>query len=83
MLYQFSLHQLVLIKNMNLQYECLDARDEFHAQMHNGGVNMPAWAKQGMGMLQDLDQMAIEDVINGSIGHTELDEFSLSTHVRR
>lgn len=44
---------------------------------------MPAWAKQGMGMLQDLDQMAIEDVINGSIGHTELDEFSLSTHVRR
>jgi Helitron helicase-like domain at N-terminus/PIF1-like helicase len=82
-LYQFSTRHLVIIKNMNLRYECLDARDDFHAQMRNGGVNMPAWAEQGAGMLQDLDQMAIEDAINGSIGRTEPDDFLLSTHVGR
>ena len=58
-LYQFSPHQLVLIKNMNLWYECLDAQDDFHAQMHNGSVNMPSWADQGMGMINNLDQIAI------------------------
>ena len=80
-LYQFSRRQLDLMKNMNLRYECLDSRDDFHAQMRNGGINMPSWAEQGEGMLQDLDQITIEDGINGSIGCGELDDFCLSTHV--
>ena len=29
---------------------------------------MPVWAEQREGMLQDLDQMVMEDAINGSIG---------------
>ena len=82
-LYEFSPRQLILMKNMNLRYECLDARDDFHAQMRKGSVNMPAWADQGMGILEDLDQIAVEDAINGSIGRTELDDFSLSTQVGR
>ena len=81
-LYQFSHRQLDVMKNMNLQYECLDSRDDFHAQMRNGGFNMPGWADQGEGMLQDLDQIAIEDAINGSTA-SELDDFCLSTHVRK
>ena len=68
---------------MNLQYECLDARDDFHAQMCNGSVNMPGWADQGMGMINDLDQIAIKDAINRSVGHTELDDLCLSAHVGR
>ena len=53
--------------------------------MRNGAVNMPAWADQGAGILQDLDQIAVEDAINGNIGRTcsELDNLFqvLSTHV--
>ncbi|KAF8223203.1 hypothetical protein L208DRAFT_1518717 [Tricholoma matsutake] len=30
--YQFLLCQLHVMRNMNLQYECLDAHDDFHAQ---------------------------------------------------
>ena len=82
-LYEFSPRQLILMKNMNLRYECLDARDDFHAQMRKGNVNMPSWADQGTGILQDLDQIAIEDAINGNIGRTELDDFSLSTQLGR
>ena len=78
-LYQFSNRQLDLMKNMNLRYECLDSRDDFHAQMRNGSVNMPGCADQGEGMLQDLDQIAIEDAINN--GRSEVDDLCLSTHV--
>ena len=80
-LYQFSPRQLVLMKNMNLRYECLDSRDDFHAQMRNGSINMPGWGDQGEGMLEDLDRIAVEDAINGSIGHTELEDFCFSTHI--
>src|SRR5882757_4686763 len=49
--------------------------------MREGSVNMPGWADQGAGMLQDLDQIAIEDAINGSFGRTEFDDIRLSTNV--
>ena len=44
---------------------------------------MPGWADQGMGMINDLDQIAIKDAINRSVGHTELDDLCLSAHVGR
>ena len=78
-LHQFSDRQLDLMKNMNLRYECLDSRDDFHAQMRKGCVNMPGWADQGEGMLQDLDQIAIEDTIN--MGRSEVDDLCLSTRI--
>jgi hypothetical protein len=31
--YQFSARQRQLMRNFNLSYECLDARDDFHAQL--------------------------------------------------
>ena len=82
-LYDFSPRQLILMKNMNLQYECLDGRDDFHAQMCNGNVNMPSWADKGTGIFQDLDQIAIEDAINGDVERTELDDFFSSTQLGR
>jgi hypothetical protein len=80
--YQFSPCQLDLMKNMNLRYECLDARDDFHAQMQKGAIAMPNWADQGTGIFQDLDQIAVEEVINGHTDtNTVLDDFAISTHV--
>ena len=49
------------MKNMNIRYECLDARDDFHAQMRKGATALPSWAEEGTGIFYDLDQMAIED----------------------
>lgn len=50
------------MKNMNIRYECLDARDDFHAQMKKGTKGMVNWAESDPQIFDDLDQMAIEDV---------------------
>ena len=52
------------MKNMNIRYECLDACDDFHAQMQKGASMLPGWAEQGSGNFEDLDQLAIDDAIN-------------------
>lgn len=44
---------------------------------------MPSWADQGTGIFQDLDQIAIEDAINGDVERTELDDFFSSTQLGR
>ena len=76
MSHEFSTRQLELMKNMNIRYECLDARDDFHAQLKIGVTSeMPGWIESDTGILNDLDQMAVEDAINRP---TTLDEFSVS-----
>ena len=50
--------------------------------MQKGAVAMPNWADQGTGIFQDLDQIAVEEVINGHTDmNTVLDDFTISTHV--
>jgi len=74
----FSIRQLELMKNMNIRYECLDARDDFHAELKKGATStseMPSWIESDTGILNDLDQMAVEDAINRP---TLFDEFSVS-----
>ena len=76
----FSTWQLELMKNMNIRYECLDARDDFHAQLKKGvSSEMPAsgWIESGpdSDIFNDLDQTAVEDAINRPI---TLDEFTVS-----
>ena len=73
--YEFSARQLEVMKNMNIRYECLDSRDDFHAQMKRGTEAMPSWAESDSRVFDDLDQMAIDDAINMP---TELDEYSIS-----
>ncbi len=31
------------MKNFNLKYECLDERDDYHAQLRDGMVLVPSW----------------------------------------
>ncbi|KAF9458815.1 hypothetical protein BDZ94DRAFT_1330866, partial [Collybia nuda] len=41
--FEFSKRSLKIMSNLNIRYECLDARDDFHAQMKKGGVTFPNW----------------------------------------
>jgi hypothetical protein len=68
------------MKNMNIRYECLDARDDFHAQMKKGAASIPSqWGELGSQLFQDLDQLAIEDAINGPNERSPVfDNFSIS-----
>ena len=50
--------------------------------MRKGAIAMPSWAEQGTGIFQDLDQIAVENVVNGYADtDTILDEFSISMHI--
>ena len=73
--HKFSARQLEVMKNMNIRYECLDARDDFHAQMKKGSTVMPSWADSATPIFDDLDQMVIDEAINIL---TALDELSIS-----
>jgi len=39
--HNFSDRQKKLMENFNIKYECLDARDDFHAQLHKGSATLP------------------------------------------
>jgi hypothetical protein len=41
--YNFSKRQNDIMDNFNLRYECMDARDDFHAQLKNGEAILPGW----------------------------------------
>ncbi len=41
--HEFTDDQLRLMKNFNLKYECLDERDDYHAQLRDGMVLVPSW----------------------------------------
>ena len=64
--YNFLPRHNDLMRNMNIRYECLDSRDDFHAQMKKGVTSIPGhWPELGHELFQDLDQMAVDEVING------------------
>ena len=76
MSHSFSMRQLELMKNMNIRYECLDAWDDFHAQLKKGATSeMAGWIESGIDILDDLDQITVEDAINRP---TTFDEFLVS-----
>ena len=48
--HNFTPRQLQLIGNFNLRYECLDARDDFHAQLRQGDKNfIHSWGSVARG----------------------------------
>ncbi|KAF8874338.1 hypothetical protein BD779DRAFT_1392904, partial [Infundibulicybe gibba] len=53
--HKFSEREKELMQNFNLRYECLDARDDFHAQLRAGALNVPAWVDGDNGYVQDED----------------------------
>ena len=65
----FTQRQEQLMVNFNIRYECLDARDDFHAQMRKGSVVMPSWATSNQDVFNDIDQSAREDDANCLVGN--------------
>ncbi|KAF5385898.1 hypothetical protein D9615_002210 [Tricholomella constricta] len=45
-----------LIKNFNIQYECMDAQDDFHAQMKKGTVHLPGSMDAHMSYISNFQQ---------------------------
>jgi hypothetical protein len=41
--YKFTIEQLKLMRNFNIRYECLDARDDHHAQLQKSAGILPVW----------------------------------------
>ncbi|KAK0488344.1 hypothetical protein EDD18DRAFT_1081562, partial [Armillaria luteobubalina] len=41
--HQFTEKQIQLMWNFNLKYECLDERDDYHAQLRSGAITVPSW----------------------------------------
>jgi len=60
--HNFGTQVIQLMHNMNICYECLDAQDDFHAQMKKGAMTLPAWLADE-DSLKYLDQTVIYDQI--------------------
>ena len=54
------------MRNANVHYECLDAQDNFHAQLYKGGVAIGILNDIDMDVLQEMEQTAVE-------GHVDAD----------
>jgi hypothetical protein len=52
--HKFESRQTELINNFNIRYECLDARDDYRAQMKRGGEVYPQWD-------EDVEHNLVED----------------------
>src|SRR6202142_4358845 len=46
LLHNFTTRQKELMANFNIKYECLDSRDDFHAQFQKGSAILPSWIKE-------------------------------------
>jgi len=46
-MHQFAENQIRLMKNFNLRYECLDAHDDFHAQLKSKSNSRGDWIDHG------------------------------------
>ncbi|KAH7905862.1 hypothetical protein BJ138DRAFT_1017128, partial [Hygrophoropsis aurantiaca] len=58
--YNFTDRQREIMKYFNVRYECLDARDDYSAQMRDGVNNlagvMPEWVEEGLHNEEDCNQ---------------------------
>ncbi|KAF8068798.1 hypothetical protein FPV67DRAFT_1652241 [Lyophyllum atratum] len=53
---QFTSRHRTFMKNFNIQYECIDAQDDFHAQMKKGNTQLPSWIDAEKSYLADFEQ---------------------------
>ena len=72
--HQFSQAHQQIINNMNIQYECLDAQDDFHAQMKKGVWAMPSWAASESDIWQDMDQTIMDDSFDSHYSSNIMEE---------
>ena len=61
----FSTEQKNIMRNMNIRYECLDARDDFHAQLNKESAGIGSWEDPNERAMQDMEEIiAADDSIN-------------------
>jgi hypothetical protein len=80
--HQFSDRQNSIMANMNIHYECLDDRDNFHAQMKKGTVPMPSWAEDSS-LWTDLDQTITDDHLDSTCIYPVISDDYTSTVLGR
>ena len=56
--HQFTTQQLDIMDNFHLHYECLDARDDYHAQLKQGEVILPGHNNSNYSEHDVAEQMA-------------------------
>ena len=61
--YKFTDRQKELMNNFNICYECLDARDDFHAQFRKGSVILPSWVNEQHVQIQEEDIDSLPDEV--------------------
>jgi hypothetical protein len=79
--YQFSPHHIQFMSNMNIHYECLDARDDFHAQMKKGLVTTSNWAQDETHTWQDMDQAIMDDSFDAHYEPNALEDMFIATNL--
>ena len=74
----FMPRQLQLMRNFNLRYECLDAHDDFHAQLRKGeGSFIPSWSSEdAIEVTNELDQ---EHAMSQDLGPLGVDTIEVSS----
>ncbi|KAF8870505.1 hypothetical protein BD779DRAFT_1429840, partial [Infundibulicybe gibba] len=72
--YKFTKRQEELMANFNLRYECLDAKDDFHAQMRASALNVPNWI-DGKDNNISNEGVGDGDIPEGTDGCVQLTEF--------
>jgi hypothetical protein len=75
--YQFLPRQKQLMSNFNLRYECLDARDDFHAQLKKKTQSKTPWYNGGDSDLENDDDFVTMPPV-GRIDHGLLGRSYLS-----
>jgi hypothetical protein len=74
--HEFTPRQLELLKNFNLKYECLDSRDDFHAQLRKGLASfIPSWESTdgSIQVVNELDQQRATSEDLHSIDEIEIE----------
>jgi hypothetical protein len=77
--YQSSQPHKQIINNMNIHYECLDAQDDFHAQMKKGLVAASSWAMDETNMWQDMEQTIMDDSFDSHYSTNPVEDMFVAT----
>jgi len=62
----FSDKQRDVMRNLNIQYNCLDAQDDFHAQLNKGDGGISSWEDPDVQAMQDMDDIATDANVQDS-----------------
>ena len=63
--HSFSVRQMDTMKNLNIQYECLDEQDDFHVQLNKGDrIGFSSWEDADVVTMQDMEEITVNVGIN-------------------